>query len=323
MAAAALANLAGRLAAGNAGPLDKVAGGLDKLAASGKTALSSITSLATSISGALLSPLDSARKMVESIGNLVRLFNPGILVQFQLTLNDTLAVIGSALVPVMQGLTIYVRAFGDVLAGLLPVIRPLFDAIGRYAANFAQGLLPMFQAAAPFIELFTDGMVLLIDKLSLGVAFLQGVVAELITMVANLFGLESDFNAKASSKGFAARQTKVGSVEQFASDLFASTAKNIYARGDQGVKKPEAILEEIKAMMIQGRKTVGEIASDVRIVARHIRAFVRGFGKGLEQFGDGFDQGAKEVAELPFAIPLEIARALDRWFSGKGAKKPW
>lgn len=310
--AGALTNFAGRLFAANAGVVEKVAGGLDKLAAAGKNALSSVTGLATSLTGGLLAPLDAVREMVQSIGGLVGLFNPGILMQFQLTLSDTLAVLGAALVPVLQGATIYVRAFGDSLASLLPVIQPLFNAIGQYIANFSQGLLPIIQAAAPFIELFTDAMVALLDKVSQGVAFLQGIVAGLIKMVADLFGLESDFRSGASSKGFAARQTKVSSVEQFAADLFASTARNIYAR-QTGAKTPESHMEEIKKAIQEGKAVAKEIELTVKAILRWLE-------KRGNDAGD-FMEGAQDIPRAGISIP-GIGDFI-RGFLGMSVHKPW
>jgi hypothetical protein len=258
----AIGGLAGRTAAGNSRDMDALAGAIEKLAKAGQSALGSITGLASSLTGGLLAPLDAVRGLVDTIGNLVGLFNPGVVTQFQIALNDTLAVLGSALLPVMQGITVYIRAFGDALATLLPALQPLFDAIGQYIANYAQGLVPIFQAAAPFIHLFAEAIGFLLEKLSLGVAFIQGVIAELINIVANLFGLENKFKA-ASSAGFARRQTRVSTVAQFADDAFANSAKNIYAQQGGG-KKPEALLEEIRDAMRGGRELMQQIYEVVR-----------------------------------------------------------
>ena len=311
MAAAAAVGAIARLAGGNVGAIEKTAGAIDKLAGAGRAAFGSVTALASSITGGLLSPLGAVRDLFNSIGNLVGLFNPGVVAQFQLALNDTMAVIGSSLVPVMQGMTQYVRLFGDALAGLLPVIRPLMDSIGGYIARGAQGFLPLLQAAAPFIELFADSMALLLDKLSVGVAFLQGVVAELITTIAELFGLESRFNANASSKGFAVRQTKVGSVEQFAADLFASNLKNINARPGEARKDPADLLGEIKEAMKNGRKVVEDIRRDVAAL--------------LEVFStkDGRERAIKKLEEGATNPGAEGFWKHFNRFMNQRAKKPW
>lgn len=311
MAVAAGVGAIGRLAmtAGDV-MLNKTAGAIDKLAIAGKTAMASITNLATSITGGLLSPLETVRQLVGTIGNLVGLFNPGIVTRFQLVLNDTLAVIGAGLVPVMQGLTIYVRTFGNVLAGLLPVLQPLFNAIGQYIANYGHGVVEIFQAAAPLIQVFADGMAVLLGHLSKGIAFLQGVVAELITMIAELFGLQSRFNANAKSEGFAARRTSVSSVEQFAADLFASTARNVYARQTPDAKKPEALLAEIKEAIVKGRELVKKIAG-------HVEELASFFLKKKEQA----DKVIGGVADG--VVGAGVGAAVAAAIAALGAKKPW
>lgn len=287
--------------------LPALVGAIGQLAGAGSIATQAVTRLASTITGGLLGPLESVRSLVGTIGQLVGLFNPGLMAQFQLVLNDTLAVIGSSLIPVLLGVTRYVRLFGDTLAALLPVIQPLFDAIGQAVADHAQGFLPIFQAAAPFIQLFADSMTQLLDKMATGMAFLQGIVAELIDTIAQLFGLESRFNANASSKGFAARQTKVSSVEQFANDLFASTAKNIYAR-EGGGKKPEALLAEIKKAIEDGRKVVEQIRDFVKTIADWFTAKVN-IDKGLEAIEGGASNHAMEG----------IIRQFRNWIN----KNPW
>lgn len=310
MSAGAVVGAIGRLAGGNSRALDETAGAIDKLAKAGKTAVASITGLTSSITGGLVSPLDTVRHLVDTIGNLVGLFNPAIVQQFSLALNDTLAVLGSALVPVMQGMTVYVRAFGDALVGLLPAIQPLFDAIGQYVAKFAQGFTPLLQAAAPFVELFAHAIAFLLEKLSIGVAFLQGVVAELLTMIANLFGLQNHFKA-GNSAGFAARQTKVSSVQQFADDVFSSSARNVYSRGG-AEKKPEKLLEEIRDAMRGGREVVQKIAANVEAVWSIIKAGFD-FLLKLTPQGQQLEREFDRQAELDRQLAEKRAQIKKEW----------
>lgn len=316
--AGAIAGGIARLAGGSV-VMDKLAGGIDKLAKAGNLALSGITNLASSITGGLLSPLGAVRDLFQTIGHLVGLFNPAIVTRFTLALNDTLAVLGSALMPVLEGMTTYVRTFGDALAGLLPVIQPLFDAIGDYIGNFAQGLLPLIEAAAPFLQLFVDTMTLLLDKLAVGVAFLQGVVAELIRTIAALFGLESQFNRNAKSSGFAVRQVSVSSVEEFANRMFESAAKNIYGRQIGEKKKdPADLLGDIKKAMEEGRALIANIKDNIQ----NIWDWIQKNGKaaadtaaGDAAAGAAGIAGARSVDE---AIAAAIRAALDI-----AGRKPW
>jgi hypothetical protein len=208
----------------------------------------------------------------------------------------------------MQGVTVYVRTFGDALAGLLPVIQPLFDAVGQFVANYAQGLVPILQAAAPFIELFTDSLVTLMGELSKGIAFIQGFVAELITTLAALFGLEhSRFRAGASSSGFAARQTHVSGVKEFADAVFAANAKNIYARQGGG-KAPGQDVAEIREAIINGRVKFDKLADDVNAIANWFRRRAEEIGANVGGAGAmGVGAGAA------------VGRAAQNWW----ITKPW
>lgn len=244
----------------------RLAFNLEKLLPKAATiAVNAIGTLASTISHGLLAPLAPIQQLFQSIGPLVKLFNPGIVTQFQLALNDTMAVIGSALVPVLQGMTIYVRKFGDALAGLLPALQPFFDGVAQFIANFATSFVPIIEAAAPFIAIFGQALADLMQHFSKAMALVHGIIAELINLIADLFGVRGlgGFNKDAKSTGFAARQTKVSGVEQFARDVFASTAKNIYARQGEG-KTPTALLQEIKDAMAGGKQLVQEIRDWVK-----------------------------------------------------------
>jgi hypothetical protein len=309
MSAGAIVGAIGRLAGGgNSQVIDETAGAISKLAGAGKQALGSITALASSITGGLLGPLNAVSGLFNTIGNLVGLFNPAIVTQFNLALNDTMAVLGSALVPVMQGLTIYTRAFGDALAGLLPVIQPIFNAIGQYIANFGQGFVPLIQAAAPFIQLFAEAISFMLEKLSLGVAFFQGIVAELLTMLADLFGLENKFKA-ANSEGFAQRQIRVSSVSQFADEAFAANARNIAGRGGEG-QKPEAILADIRKAMQEGHDLVQKIEGHADNLYKLVKPAVEFLLRNTP------GQTAIDIAKDPLGVAGKALGAV-------GVKKPW
>lgn len=292
------ANMAGG-GAGRAIGLSQLAGGLGQLARSATGALGSVTGLASSITQKLLGPLEHVRELFSSIGHLVGLFNPGIVAQFTLALNDTLAVLGSALVPVLQGMTVYVRSFGDALAKLLPTLQPIFDSIGQFIASYAQGFVPILEAAAPFINAFGVALAELLRKISTGVAFFQGVVAELLDTLAGLFGMRGmgAFDKDATSRGFAARQTKVSGVEQFARDVFASTARNIYARQGEG-KRPEQLLAEIKGAIDEGRKSI-----------QAIRTAVEAIYKWLVEKPEQVRQAVNNIAEDPGGAGGKAVRA--------------
>jgi phage-related protein len=133
-----------------------------------------VMGLANALTGSLTGALDSVQKFVSGISDLVKLTNPGVLELFTQALEDAQAVVGGALTPIMQGLTILVMGLGDSLASLMPVIQPLIDAIGQYFANYMIGAAQVLKAASPLIEIFIDVMTQLTEHLSRGIAICGG-----------------------------------------------------------------------------------------------------------------------------------------------------
>lgn len=254
----AITGLVGRTASGNDWVLDKVAEGIQSLAKAGETALGSVNRLTAAMVDLFRAPLASATALAAVIGPLVAAFNPGLLQQFALALHDTNAVLGAMFTPILRALTTYVRQFGDVLAGMIPVFAPLTAQIGQFIIDFGTGFTSMLRAAAPLIEKVSDALTWFIRQLSYGVGFLTGAVTELLNIITSLLGLTSRFDDKAQSAGFGTRNVKTGTVQQFAEDVFASNARNAYAR-DTGVKDPQQASEELRKAMEAGKQAMVEL----------------------------------------------------------------
>lgn len=239
------------------------AAGFKELASAAMNAFTGVTKLGGAITQQLLGPLESVRSLVSSIGQMVSLANPAIMQNFMLALNDTAAVIGRMLIPVMQSITVFTRAYGDALAKLAPALEPLFEAIANFIAGYATAVIPLVEAAAPFIALWADALVYLLKALSQGIAFFQGVVIELLNTFSSLFGLEKRFNMDASSRGAAVRQISVGGIEQTASAVFAKAAQNAFAQAGQEPKKQEDWLKDIATAIKSGQQVVKDIYAEV------------------------------------------------------------
>jgi len=253
----AIGAIVGAAVGGQGGAL---VGAMQGLAGAGKKASTEIQGLSRVVTDTLLAPLHAIQNLAGPIVQLVQLFNPGVVTQFELAVNDAMAVLGSALVPVLQGITLYTRMFGDALATLMPALKPLFDEIGQFIASLGSIFMPIVQAISPLVEIFSRGLGMLLHYLSLGVAVLSGIVTEVVEIILHLFGIKPA--AAQSSTGFAARQTRVSTVSQFAEDLFASSAKNIYAR-QTGAKGPNEMLVEIKTAIENGKLIVQNISKVV------------------------------------------------------------
>lgn len=231
------------------------------LANAAKDTQAAVAGLASTLVNKLMGPLQSVQQLASEIGKFVELANPAVMQQFTIAMNDTMAVIGHALVPVMEALTTYTRAYGDALAKLMPVMQPLFDAIGDFIAGGAMSLAPLMQAFAPFLQLLVDGLAEGLHVLGRAVAFFQGILIEFLNTLAMAFGLQSRFKPEASSRGAAVRPAQVGSVAETASRMFREAAQNMIVRpGDEGKKKdPAEFMAEIAKSIALGQQTVKEI----------------------------------------------------------------
>ena len=79
--------------------------------------------------------------------------------------------------------------------------------------------------------------------------------------VAKFFGLTSRFDPHKDSRGAAVRQTKVSSVEGFASDVFAKSLQGIF--GNPKNRSPEEVNLGILDAINEGKAVVAAIQKDV------------------------------------------------------------
>jgi hypothetical protein len=220
--------------------------------------------LSTAITEVFTGPLKSVQQFASSIAPYVQAANPGVMLQFQIALLDTQAVVGGLLTPAMQGLTIYVRALGDSLAKLTPVLQPLFNAIGQFIANAAGRMGPLVEQLAPWVELFVDGLTRLVNWFSKYTGAFVGFVTGLMKALNGLLGITSSrYDKDATSKGAAVRSVGVSSVEQFAKDQFAKSTQGIMGYG-KGEKPVELSADEINEKIGNGVKFVEVIAKAVK-----------------------------------------------------------
>ena len=245
------------------GTLSKVIGSLANVGKLATLGLGPVGAILTGITAGLMAPIDMIKQLADMVVNFVGLVNPGAVEQFTLAMNDAMAVMGGMLTPIMQGLTIYVRAFGDALAKLSPILQPIFDVL---AAEFVRAALvvgKMVEAFAPFIELLVDTLVPIMDDATKSMAFLGGVLAEVVKTIAELFGLKSNrLKPDASAQGAAIRKFSTQSTEGFSRALFEKQLA-MMSKGGQG-KDPLLHIPDIAAAIREGQEVVKSIAGFVR-----------------------------------------------------------
>jgi len=175
---------------------------LPQLAAAGKTLLDvgmGVGRLAGQFAGKLVSALgavasfagkaaEQAISLGQSLGQMVAKANPVAFAQFQLAVDDTVAVLGQALLPIFRIVTDVVRAAGDtlvtfassvgnsvgaILRPLGEVVKVVFDLAGRIGQAFA-GLL---EIVAPHLATLGEVFVAVAEA-----------VAPLVTLLVELVG---------------------------------------------------------------------------------------------------------------------------------------
>jgi hypothetical protein len=269
------------------GALGKTLGTIAKVGQVAMAGLGPIGAVIGSLSGALTAPIDAIKEMADAIIQLVGLANPGAVQQFTLALNDAMAVIGGAMTPMLEGMTIAMRTVGDTLAGMMPVLQPLFDQLGQSIANWAVGFRQIWEAAAPLIDMLVVGLVETLKDVSVAVATFQGALVELLHTLTMMLGIDrGKFNKDASSQGAAVRNFKVSSVDQFSKDLFAKQL-SVIGKGGQG-RTPDQNIAEIREAIVKGQA----IMIEIRDLLKLIWDFINGTLKGI--MGDSAAGGLKQ-----------------------------
>lgn len=287
MAFPALAKVAGSLASSAAGA---AGGGGGVAAAAGKSA-SAVSSLAARVAelGAsatksggmvgqfaegiiktLMDPLQMVKAIAGPISELVALANPSVVKQFTLAMNDAMAIFGQIAEPVLKGFTLFVRAFGDAWAKMVPVVLPLMEEFSQHLADTGYIAAQSLAAWAPLIQLLVDVMIPAVHYLTLGFAEFQGFLQELIKTIFSILGIKADRrDENRTSRGAAVRNASSTSVEGFAKSLFDTNIKNLFPGAKS--KDPVAVNMEILEAMKAGQ----EVFKSIEKVVREILGFVK------------------------------------------------
>lgn len=150
--------------------------------------------------GGLTNPVTAVAAAFTSLGSklvpFVEAFAPGAVTAFNLAMRDTSAVIGSALLPVLNVMTNVVRTVGDALVPvaqkLAPVLGSLADTVAKVALvwvnTFANVLGQLADAVKPLLPIF-EGLGSLQQAWNVVVG---GVISGLTEVMLKPFGLLGD-----------------------------------------------------------------------------------------------------------------------------------
>lgn len=154
-----------------------MAGGVAGAASAPVVLVESLTKAIADIALAAAAATTNVGAMGLAITGLVAKANPAVAQQFTLALNDTFAVIGQALVPILKVATEILRMFGDMILSVSESIGgtlgtvfesmiPVFEALFAVFAQVGQIVAEVFVAVAPLILVVMRGIKDLFDWIS-------------------------------------------------------------------------------------------------------------------------------------------------------------
>lgn len=116
--------------------------------------------LATSLGTVASKVTDTLQQMAASIQPFVQAFNPSAVLAFGDAMYDLQAVIGLALVPVMEALTAAARDTGDILLPVMREMEPIFRDLMAVALEvgqaFRSGFSGVLSSLMPLVEILAD-----------------------------------------------------------------------------------------------------------------------------------------------------------------------
>ncbi len=151
----------------------------------------------------------------QAIVGMVAKANPAVAQQFSFALNDTLAVLGQMLVPVLQVVTQVVRLFGDAMASfsgtmgsalgeIVSALIPIFEVFADVFARVMQVVAQVLKFVAPIIRIAAEGIKTIFDWIGKAIRF-----------ILDLIGIDIADSAikKGASVGAAAKQAQISTVQ--------------------------------------------------------------------------------------------------------------
>lgn len=103
------------------------------------------------VAGAATAPIGMAKGLDVALGAFVNAFNPAVMQQFELAISDSVAVLGEALVPVVENLVPLIRTWGDFLAAVMPSQKEMNDLMKAFAP-LMETVQDFLVAIAPIIK---------------------------------------------------------------------------------------------------------------------------------------------------------------------------
>jgi len=231
------------------------------------------------------------------ISGVVAKANPAVAQQFTLALNDTLAVIGQALVPVLRVLTRLMRSFGDTLqsfaggvgealASILDSLMPLFQVFLDVFARAGELVAGVLQFVAPLVKIAAEGIRTVFEWIGKAVRYLL-----------DLIGIEvSESRVRpGSSVGAAVRQAGVSSV----SGVIQQAQISALQLGNASTSYGKMTADNTAQLIVRADSIVGKI----EWMVRNIEQMPRLIGDAVADAVNPFSTGPGGPFSMSGAVP--------------------
>ncbi len=247
LAAQSAATSAASTALGKVGPGGAAKGG-GGLGAQILSAISSPAGLLAASFGKLAIAAGVAALAFKSVS----LASPGTMERLNLAFEDTLAVVGQALVPAFEFMTSIIRTVGDVLASILPPassLREIFQPIAEMFRSLMEALAPIAKFIQTVLTMALKALAIALQVLMLPIQFLVGIIK----------GLIGEEEKLASSVAAAVRNITFTTSDAFQKAAYTAAYKNSAGTGDGEYQSPLAGISD----------TLRGIGEDVGTLVRH------------------------------------------------------
>lgn len=200
--------------------------------------------------GQLLGPvMDQLGKMPRVLGEILSVglnfaskANPGVMRQLSIAMEDAMATIGQAFIPVVEEMIPVIREIGTIIAQALPsneemreMFRDLFGSIKELIQELAPLIGPLLKGLVWIVRQMVGAFTMLIKALKFVYEAVRLVIKGLTLGLVDLGKLQDDNDPKKRGQISAARTPWLGSIEEFQRRLQMQTAQGPRAMGPESV----------------------------------------------------------------------------------------
>lgn len=302
---------------GTLGPIGAHLGFLQGIGESmSKTGKTLLNPLMAAVGEAISGVSKQAQMFLETTVALAAKAQPGVVKRFGLALDDTAAVIGHRLVPIVELMTKVVRGIGDILHTVLPSTQDMRAALAPLGDAFADIKQSLADVAPLIKDALLVGLKLFGEFLKLIAKGVRGLVN-----LARSFGLLSGTGKLQSSMGLAARPAHFTSPDEYAKSIYQAAFSQGYDPQKTTADNTSKILEVltfIKDVLVGIPTTIGGYFTDLRDFLAEIPTTIGGYFEGFQDFlgeipttiAGYFDDFLTALTELPAQIGQAISDAL-------------